>query len=189
MSIALQNPDGTTLESVAVALGWDPSEFGLVEQPDGTVADAFRFDLNLAALLFSGDRLVDVVFHDQLISQDGSVRHTGDNQTGEGAGDNEVIVFDLVRMAPEVTMVIVVVTSYTGQSFANIDNAYCRFVDAGSTVEITRYMLTGGPHTALVVCRLFRTPASWGFDAIGAGIPALHVAEAVPHLTPYLVAS
>ncbi|WP_327139813.1 TerD family protein [Nocardia sp. NBC_01327] len=186
MSIALQNIDGTTLESVAVALGWDPAEFGVVEQPDGMPVEVFRFDLNLAALLFSGDRLVDVVFHDQLISQDGSVRHTGDNQTGEGPGDNEVIVFDLVRMAPEVTMVIVVVTSYTGQSFANIDNAYCRFVDAGSTVEINRFVLTGGTHTALVLGRLYRTPVSWEFDAIGAGIPALHVAEVVPHLTPYL---
>ncbi|MFF2552055.1 TerD family protein [Nocardia sp. NPDC058058] len=175
MAILLQHPDGSALECVAVALGWDAER---------TVAN--RIDLNIAALLFGGDALLDVVYHEQLLSRDGSVRHTGDNQTGEGRGDNEVISFNLAQLAPEVTSIMVVVTSYTGQSFEDIDNAYCRLLDIDNSNEITRNLLTGGSYTALVMGKLFRTPEFWGFDGIGVGISAVHVAEAVPHAAAYL---
>ncbi|MRH93395.1 TerD family protein [Nocardia sp. SYP-A9097] len=190
MSIVLRDPRGVALECVAVALGWDPTEYDRragTDSADSTLADGDSFDLNVAALLFIQERLVDAVYHEQLISRDGSVRHTGDNLTGEGVGDSETIVLDLVRVAPEITTVIVVVTSYSGQSFAKIANAYCRLLDSGTATEITRCMLSGGPHTALVMGKLFRTPAGWEFDGIGAGIAALHPVEAVPQLTPYLL--
>ncbi|MGV9411638.1 TerD family protein [Nocardia sp. NPDC003693] len=187
MSIALGNPDGSALECVAVALGWDASDLDLVVHPDGTLEPGVRVDLNVAALLFSADdQLMDAVYYGQLSSRDGSVRHTGDNLTGEGAGDNEVIVLDLARLAPEVTTVIVVITSYSGQSFSNIANAYCRLLDAGTDTEITRYLLSGGPHTALVMGKLERTPGFWAYEGIGVGIPALHAAEAVPYVLQYL---
>ncbi|MEU0539659.1 TerD family protein [Nocardia sp. NPDC005978] len=186
MSIALVNPDGSALECVAVALGWDASDLDLVVPVDGALEPGVRVDLNVAALLFSADQLVDAVYYGQLSSRDGSVRHTGDNLTGEGAGDNEVIVLDLARLAPEVTSVIVVITSYSGQSFANIANAYCRLLDAGTDTEIHRYLLSGGPHTALVMGRFERFPVVWAYEGIGVGIPALHAAEAVPYVLQYL---
>lgn len=186
MSIVLNNSEGAPLECVAVALGWDPSGLEVVVADDGTLSAGIRFDLNVAALLFSGDQLVDAVYYAQLTSQDGSVRHTGDSSTGEGPGDNEMIVVDLVRLAQEVTAVVLVVTSYVGQSFANIDNAYCRVLDLGSGAEITRCVLTGYEHTALVLGKLVRTTASWEFESIGLGVPALHAAEAVPYVLSYL---
>lgn len=179
------------LECIMVSIGWDPAP-DLVPM-DATELDAGapdvvsgRADLNIAALSFSGDQLVDAVYHENLTSLDGSVRHTGDNLTGEGAGDNEVIVADLSRIADQVTSVFLVITSYTARTFADVPNAYCHIVDAGSTLEIARYSLTGGPHTAVVVGKLARDPRSWEFTGIGLGVAATHVAETVGYLGPYL---
>lgn len=185
MSVPLQSTESVALESITLALGWDPAPEPEVDV-DAMLPIAARFDLNIAALLFGGDRLLDVVYHEHLASQDGSIRHTGDNLTGEGRGDNEAIVAALSRISPAVTSVMIVVTSYTAMPFDSIDNAYCRIADTGSLIQIARFSLTGGPYTALVVGKLARTPACWEFIGIGAGIPATHVAEAVPYLAPYL---
>lgn len=186
MSFPLQNPDGSWPDHVAVSLGWDPSDQGLWVDADGTITPGSRIDLNSAALLFAGEVLVDAVYHEQLVSRDGSVSHSGDSPTGDGVGDNEVITVDLTRMTPEVTSVIFLVTSYSEQSFAQIENAYYRLLDTTTGTEITRYVLSGGPHTGLAMGKLVRTPQCWYFVGIGAGIYAHHVAEAVPQVARFL---
>ncbi|MFF3228070.1 TerD family protein [Nocardia suismassiliense] len=186
LSFPLQNPDGTSPEHVAVSLGWDPSDQSLLVDFDGTVSPGTRFDLNSAALVFAGEVLVDTVYHEQLVSRDGAIAHSGDSPAGDGAGDNEVITVELARLAPEVTSVIFLVTSYSGQSFAQIENAYFRLLDTTSGLEITRYLLSGGQHTGLAMGKLVRTPQCWYFLGIGEGIYAQHLAEAVPQVARYL---
>ncbi|MFG2187483.1 TerD family protein [Nocardia iowensis] len=186
LSFPLQNSDGTLPEHVAVSLGWDPSDQALFVDFDGTVTPGNRIDLNSAALVFAGEVLVDTVYHEQLVSRDGSISHSGDSPTGEGVGDNEVITVDLARLAPEVTAVIFLATSYSGQSFGQIDNAYYRLFDTTTGTEITRYLLSGGPHTGQVMGKLLRTPQCWYFVGIGEGIYAHHLSEAVPQMARYL---
>lgn len=186
MSVSPRNTDDAPFACITLALGWDPSPESVAPAVDPVEAVENRIDVNLAALLFSGGQLVDVVFYDNLVSQDGAVRHTGDNLTGEGRGDNEMIVADLTLIDPAVTAVFVVVTSYTATPFTEIANAYCRVTDAESMAELGRFTLTGGPHTAVVLGRLDRTPEGWNFVGIGAGIAATHVTESIPYLTPYL---
>lgn len=186
MSVPLRGADGAPLVRITLALGWDPAPDSVQPAADPVEAVQNRIDVNLAALLFSGEQLVDVVFYDNLVSEDGSVRHTGDNLTGEGRGDNEMIVADLDRIAPAVTSLFFVVTSYTATPFTDIANAYCRVADAESRAELGRYTLTGGTHTAVVLGRLARTPECWMFSGIGAGIAATHVTESIPYLAPYL---
>ncbi|WP_040809930.1 TerD family protein [Nocardia concava] len=186
MSVPLCSAEGAPLECLAVGLGWEPSLPSVDLGLDQRTAVTNRFDLNLAALLFSSDQLVDVVFYDHLASADGSVRHSGDDLTGEGLGDNETIIIDIPRIAPSVSAVMFVVSSYTARPFTDIPNAYCHVTDAASRLEVARYALTGGPYTAYVVGKLTRTPDMWFFAGIGAGVAATHVAETVPYLSPYL---
>ena len=40
--------------------------------------------------MFADHNIVDVAYYGQLQSKDGSIRHQGDNLTGEGEGDDEV---------------------------------------------------------------------------------------------------
>lgn len=182
MFVTLRDERGPALNHVTMALGWDP-----VRTRRWLRSRSADIDLNAAALLFATDQIVDLVYHEQLISRDGSVRHLGDSTTGEGKGDNEIITVDLTRLPPEVTTVVFTVTSYSGQSFDQIENAFCRLVDGVSGTEIARYDLTGGgAHTGLVMGKMFRTDGVWQFDAIGEAIHAQHPVEAIPQLRAFL---
>ncbi|MER7452350.1 TerD family protein [Nocardia beijingensis] len=181
MRTELRDERGVPLDHVTVALGWDPAGrsrfFGRREE----------IDLNVAALLFAADRLVDVVYHEQLSSTDGAVRLHGDSMTGEGAGDDEIIAVDLSRIALQVTTVLFLVTCYTGQTFERIANAYCRVIDTVAGTQLARHELTGGgSHTGLVLGRVRRTDGAWHFQDIGAGLRARHPVDAIPHIGPYL---
>lgn len=181
MRTELRDERGVPLEHVTVALGWDPAGrsrfFGRREE----------IDLNVAALLFAADRLVDVVYHEQLSSTDGAVRLHGDSMTGEGAGDDEIIAVDLSRIAAQVTTVLFLATCYTGQTLERIANAYCRVIDTVAGAQLARHELTGGgSHTGLVLGRVRRTDGAWHFQDIGVGLPARHPVDAIPHIGPYL---
>lgn len=179
---SLRDHSGVALDHVSMGLGWDPAR-----RRRWFSAPVDDIDLNAAALLFAGAQIVDVVYHQQLASADGSVRHLGDSMTGEGDGDNEVILVDLTRTPPELTTIFFIVTSYTGHSFDEIDNAFCRLVDSATGTEVARYELSGNQsHTGLVMGKMFRTNGDWQFETIGAGIHAEHPAEAVPQLAAFL---
>ncbi|WP_328400748.1 TerD family protein [Nocardia sp. NBC_00403] len=182
MFVTLRDASGAGLDHLTVALGWDP-----VRRRRWFGPRSEDIDLNAAALLFAGDQIVEVVYHEQLISRDGSVRHLGDSTNGEGKGDNEIIAVDLTRLAPEVTTVIFIVTSYSGQTFEQIENAFCRVVDGGSGIEIARYDLSGGgSYTGLVMGKVVRSNGVRQFESIGEGIRARHPVEAIPQLRVFL---
>ncbi|WP_245745703.1 TerD family protein [Nocardia altamirensis] len=180
----LRDDSGTGFELVTMTLGWEPVRRD--RWWGGAVRD---IDMNAAAMLFSGDGLVDVVYHESLTSQDGSIHHLGDSITGEGPrkADDEIISVDLTRLSPQVTTVIFLVTTYTGHTFAEIDNAFCRLVDSVSATEIARYELHGASHTGLVMGALRRTvDGVWEFHEIDEGIAAQHPVDAAPLLGRYL---
>lgn len=180
--------DGDTgLTSMMMGLGWDPARreghFGN-RTPD--------IDLDASAVLFADHQIADIAYYGQLISKDGSVRHQGDNLTGEGEGDDEVLIVDLSRIPVHVTTILFLVTSYQGQTFEEIDNTFCRLVDQSTGTELARYTLAGGmPYTGVVMARVWRddtTPGSprWTLEALGDGISARHPGEAAPQLQRFL---
>src|SRR5690606_368640 len=126
----------------------------------GTKTVQKSIDLDASALLVSGGKVVETVYFGHLRTKDGSVVHTGDNLTGAGDGDDESIKVDLSRVAAGVTHIVFIVNSYSGQTFAEIDNASVRVVDSTeSDRELGKFTLTGsGAHTALVMARVSRTP-------------------------------
>jgi stress response protein SCP2 len=185
ITVELRRDTGDPLTYVKMALGWDPIR---VPHHVGGLRDA-DIDLDASALLYSGRRLYDYVYFGKLITEDGSVRHLGDNLTGAGEGDNEVVTLDLVRMPPEVTSVVFVVTSYRGQAFDRVSNAFWRLVDGTTESELARFdLLGGGRHTGMVMARLFRDDAysPWLLEAIGEGISARHPSEAAEQMIRFL---
>ncbi|WP_327110963.1 TerD family protein [Nocardia sp. NBC_01730] len=175
--------EGNALTFVKMGLGWDPVRsrgmFG-----NRTV----DIDLDAAVILFADMNPVDVAYYGQLISKDGSIRHQGDNLTGEGEGDDEVILVDLTRIPAHVTTLVFVVTSYKGHTFEQVQNAFCRLVDGVNNGELARYTLAGGmPFTGMAMAKLFRVGNDWKLQALGEGIQAKHPGEAVPQLGRFLV--
>ncbi|MFE3445929.1 TerD family protein [Nocardia sp. NPDC059180] len=181
--VRLRTSTGPTLDLVRLGLGWDP-----VPGHTHVGGAATPADLDAAALLFDHDHhLLDAVYFAQLNSNDGSVRHLGDSMTGEGGGENEVITVDLSRIHPQVATVVLVVTSYHGHSFDTIRNAFCRLVDAATGAQLAHLDLHGGgPHTGMVMAKLYLAATGWKLQAIGEPIYATHPGEAVHQLTHHL---
>ncbi|MFF2084514.1 TerD family protein [Nocardia sp. NPDC058176] len=179
--ISLRNGDDP-LAFVKMGLGWDPvrvqGQYGLRE---------VDIDLDASALLFAGETLVDAAFFGGLASKDGSVRHLGDNLTGDGEGDDEVITVDLTRLPAQITTVVFVVTSYAGHTFELVRNAFWRLVNGANNTELVRSNLqVGGPNTGMVVAKLYRDGAEWKVESIGAPIQAGHPVEAAEQVRRFL---
>ncbi|MCB5280748.1 TerD family protein [Arthrobacter sp. AL08] len=169
-SLSLTKQNGESLTNVRLGLGWDsavPAKRGFF---GGT--KTVEIDLDASALMFdaAGTHL-DTVFFNQLTSKDGAIRHTGDNLTGAGEGDDETLMVNLPGVSPAVAHIVFVITSYSQQTFNMVENAFCRVIDdsvAGSP-EVARYALTeSGPNTAMVMSKLSRNGSVWNFTAIGA---------------------
>ncbi|SIR89800.1 TerD family protein [Williamsia sterculiae] len=175
--VSLKKDGGVALTRIMMGLGWDP-----ITKRGGFLSSArsSAIDLDASAILVSGGRVIDIAYYGQLVSKDASIRHRGDNLTGEGEGDDEVIDVDLTRIHPSVDQILFIVTSYQGQTFEQIDNAFCRLVDATTDIELARYTLAGGmPFTGLVMAKVYRAGPDWKLEAIGEGISARHPGEAV----------
>jgi tellurium resistance protein TerZ len=166
-SVRLEKSGGGTLTRVTMGLGWDVRKSkGLLGMFGGGGGD---IDLDASCLLFDGGRrLIDQVWFRQLKSRDGSIVHSGDNLTGAGDGDDEMINVDLSRLPPAVTALVFTVNSFRGDSFDRIENAYCRLVDASTGAELARYDLTGaGSHTGQVMAQMTKTGGGWDMKALG----------------------
>lgn len=144
------------LSLVTVGLGWD--------------TDAGEVDVDVSAVLLDGSgMIVEAVFFGNLESVDHGIVHSGDNLTGEGAGDDEQIKVPLSRIGPAVQQVVFVINVYTPKmSFQQIANPYCRVVDGGGA-ELCRYALRDAGHeNGLIVSKLAREAGGrWGFHALG----------------------
>ncbi|WP_067649021.1 TerD family protein [Nocardia harenae] len=183
--VTLRKEGGAQLTFVKMGLGWDP-----VRTRGMFGSRTVDIDLDASVTMFADNNLVDVAYYGQLSSKDGSVRHQGDNLTGEGDGDDEVILVDLTRVPAHVTTLLFIVTSYKGHSFEQVQNAFCRLVDGSNNAELARFTLAGGmPFTAMAMAKIYRAGGDWKFVALGEGFQAKHPGEAVPQLGRFLVSS
>ncbi|WP_395293995.1 TerD family protein [Kitasatospora hibisci] len=183
--VSLQKGTGESLTVVRMGLGWKAAP------KRGLFGSRTRqIDLDASALLYAEQTPSDVVFFQHLESDDGSVRHTGDNLVGgTGAGgDDESILVDLVHVPAHITQVVFTVSSYTGQTFDEVQNAYCRLVDESTGLELARYELAGGGlHTGQIMAKVFREPSGgWGMQAIGAPARGRTFQDLLPAIEPFL---
>lgn len=153
-------------------LGWNPQK-----------RDGGAFDLDASAMLMKDGKAygpLDLVYFRSpgLKSGCGSVIHSGDNLTGEGDGDDEVITIDTSKIDTakynEVEISVVIYDAEArNQTFGQVDDAFIRVFDAANPTapEICRYDLTEDYCTAttVVVGKLYFKNDAWRFQAIGAG--------------------
>ncbi|MBT0567674.1 TerD family protein [Williamsia sp. CHRR-6] len=160
--------EAPNLRSISVGLGWD------VRGTDGA-----GYDLDASALAVGSNRKVlsdrHFIFYNNLQSPDGAIEHAGDNRTGEGDGDDEVITIDLAALDPAVETVVFPVTIHDAenlrQNFGQVYNAFIRVVDRADDRELARYDLSedASTETAMVFGEVYRRGSEWKFRAIGQG--------------------
>ncbi|MFZ3571295.1 TerD family protein [Streptomyces sp. BH097] len=146
------------LSQVKMGLGWEPAYRGK------------DIDLDASVIAYGPQRNhVDSCYFGKLSIVGGAIKHSGDNLTGEGAGDDEVIVVDLGRIPQEVTGLVFTVNSFTGQKFTEVAKAYCRLMDAATGEELVRFDLTNAEaQTGVMMAKLIKQfSGEWEMTAMG----------------------
>ena len=181
-SISLEK-DGVKLENVYVGLNWGKikSFFGLFNQNvdlDGSVA---MFD-------HSGEE-VDAVYFAKKESDDQSVKHSGDDISGDSSNDdkdNETISINLVKVSPKVKSIVVFLNSYQGHDFDSIPYANIRLLE-GDAVRTRKafanFNLSSDPKfkdkVSMVMARIDRTEKGWNFVTIGEPVETKKLGETI----------
>lgn len=146
------------LSQVKMGLGWEPAYRGK------------DIDLDASVIAYGPQRNhIDSCYFGKLSIVGGAIKHSGDNLTGEGGGDDEVIVVDLGRLPQEVTGLVFTVNSFSGQKFTEVAKAYCRLIDAASGEELVRFDLTNAEaQTGVMMAKLIKQfSGEWEMTAIG----------------------
>lgn len=136
-----------------------------------------RMDLDaIAYLLDSNDKHIETVYFGKKHSKNHSVRLSGDDLVGGGAGDNEVIYIDLDKLDSKVQKIALYANIFKffglgKKTFSNVKDAYIRVVNRDTKKEICRYVLAenGANCDAFHFADLVRNDSEWKFIAIGEG--------------------
>lgn len=157
------------LEKILIGLGWDTNKY------DGQSS----FDLDASVFLLDENGKCsseqNFIFYGNTKNTNNSVVHSGDNRTGDGDGDDEVIEVNLSQIPQDVKEVVFAITIYDAetrdQNFGQVNNSFVRVVDDKNGEELIRYDLGEdfSIETALVVSKLYRHGSEWKFAAIGSG--------------------
>ncbi|WP_443946780.1 TerD family protein [Pedobacter sp. AW1-32] len=174
--ISLEKSNGSTLQNVCVGINWGAIEkkglFGF-----GKTQEAVDLDAS-CALYNENKQLLEVVYFGNLKSKNGSVKHSGDDLTGDMGGDdgldNEVITLDFSALDANVAHVAFVLNSFRGQDFGTIPFASIRIYE-GSPKRVNEvfatYDIANGSnfsgHVSMVMGVFYKKNNEWKFNAIG----------------------
>lgn len=162
------NDSGTELKTIVIGLGWDAKQGS---------ASGSEFDLDASLVAVGDDGKVynggnGFCFYNKLTILDGAIKHSGDNLTGDGDGDDEAITIKLDKLPSAVKELILVVNIYDAknrnQNFGMADNSYIRLLNANDgDKELIHFDLNFDASTATGVkfAKLFRKGDSWAFSA------------------------
>jgi len=166
------------LAKIIVGLGWDPIKSGggsllgglFGSGPKNVDCDASVFMLDANQKLAKQKNLI---YFGNLTSPCGSVKHSGDNLTGQGDGDDEQIQVDLSKIPSDVHRLVFVVNIYDcvkrKQHFGMIKNAFIRVVSSANGQELCKFNLSEGydGKTTLITGEVYRHNSEWKFAALG----------------------
>ncbi len=160
--------DGVTHLSIGVS--WDPTVgssgglMGKLRQKKGT-------DLDLIAIAMQGADPVRLAGLDSLDPLgNGSLVHSGDNQTGKGDGDDETVTVDFARVPTNITSIVFIAAAYKkGSSFQSARNISFKVYDAtgGSSQQVADIwpsLLSNDNGCA--VAKAIRVGGSWKLEVI-----------------------
>lgn len=174
MSISLQkgqkidltkgNPN---LSKVLVGLGWDVN----------TQRGGSNFDLDASVFLLDSTGKCksskDFVYFGNLKAP--GVKHFGDNLTGVGDGDDEVVSVEFSDIPSYVERIAFTVNIYQGearhQNFGMVSNSFIRLVNPQTKEELMRYNLGNdySKETGVIFAEIYKHNGEWKVSAVGNG--------------------
>lgn len=168
--IDLTKDDKSALTRINVGLGWDEVVFGrdvdcdascvLLDENDKVISK----DYNESTVYFGNTKLP-------------GIKHSGDNLTGGGDGDDETIELDLEKVPAKVHKIVIFMNIYKGsergQNMSSLKNAFIRLYNPkDGNKEICRFDLddSKGSTGGLIVGEVYRHNGNWKFGAIGEAV-------------------
>jgi tellurium resistance protein TerD len=165
VSLTKEDP---SLVNIDVGLGW---------KPRGNVGP--EFDLDACCFLLNDESKVlddgGFVFFNNKVSSDKSTYSSGDDTTGDGDGDDEVLTVHLDKVTAAVTRIAIAVVIYDAvnrkQNFGQVGDAYIRIMNKDTGVELAKFDLDedASMETAMIFGELYRHDGGWKFKAVGTG--------------------
>jgi tellurium resistance protein TerZ len=173
--INLEKSNGSKLQNICVGINW-----GALEKKGwlgGVTKEAVDLDAS-CALYDEGKNIIDLVYFGNLQSKDGSIKHSGDDLTGDMGGDdgldNEIITLDFLKLSPTINHVAFVLNSFRGHDFGTIPFASIRIYE-GSPTRVNEVFATFdiansanfAGHVSMVMGVFYKKNGDWKFNAIG----------------------
>ena len=187
--------DNDGLNKLFIGCGWDENLketekkglFNKVFSRNNTINNDDSIDVDASVIVCRNGKFSredDLVYFGHLRHESGAIIHTGDNLTGEGEGDDEVILITLDKLPNDCDRLIFVANIYNAkskhQNFGMISNAFIRIVDNKKNEELCRYNISDDvapDSTALIFGEVYKKDNEWKFNAIGQGTKAKSVKE------------
>ncbi|MCT2591610.1 TerD family protein [Streptomyces sp. N2-109] len=160
--------DGVSHLSIGVS--WDPTA-GSSGGVMGKLRRKVGTDLDLIAIAMAGADPVRLAGLDSLDPLgNGSMLHSGDNQTGQGDGDDETVTVEFSRVPSNITAIVFVAAAYKkGSAFSKARNISFKVYDktgggAEQVADIWPSLLTSDNGCA--VAKAMRDGARWKLQVI-----------------------
>lgn len=166
------------LKQIMCGLGWDVSQgFG-----------ARQIDLDSSVICLNADKKLtnvkNIIYFGNLRHSSDAIAHQGDNLTGAGEGDDEVINLDLPLIPADIAYLVFVINIYKcldrKQDFGKVNNAFVRLVDRANNQELAHYNLSGseyGGMTGMILAEVYRHNDEWKMAAVGNGFKVKGLAD------------
>ena len=180
ISLTKEDP---SLKQIMCGLGWD-----VAPKSGGLFGNNKQFDLDSSVMCLNADKkLTDVkniIYFGNLRHSSNAIAHQGDNLTGAGEGDDEVINIDLPVIPANIVYLVFAINIYKcqerKQDFSMVDNAFVRLVNRNSGKELARYNLSGGEYqgmTGMILAEVYRHNQDWKMAAVGNGFKVSTLAD------------
>ena len=132
-----------------IGLGWD-------------IQQGSNFDLDASIITFDEkNNLSEIIFHRNLHSSNNAIIHYGDNRTGVGEGDDEVLSIDFANIPLNIFSLAVIINSFKGNSLVSIMNAFIRLYDQTKFIGVN--VLEQCPECTGLLLGIFKKEEKTGF--------------------------
>ena len=180
ISLTKEDP---SLKQIMCGLGWD-----VAPSSGGFFGGNKQFDLDSSILCLNADKKLldvkDIVYFGNLRHSSGAIAHQGDNLTGAGEGDDEIINIDLPLIPPNIAHLVFAINIYKcnqrKQDFSMVENAFVRLVNRNTNQELARYNLSGTEYqgmTGMIMAEVYRHNEEWKMAAVGNGFKIATLAD------------
>ena len=132
-----------------IGLGWD-------------IQQGSNFDLDASIITFDEkNNISEIIFHRNLHSSNNAIIHYGDNRTGVGEGDDEILSIDFANIPPNIFSLAVIINSFKGNSLVSIINAFIRLYDQTKFIGVN--VLEQCPECTGLLLGIFKKEEKTGF--------------------------